>query len=272
MQMESFGTYLKGERESRGISLDAISRATKVRRVILEAIEKDQGEALLPEVVIKGFIEAYARQLGLDPQAVLVKYSQWQEGNEAAEQGGVLPGGKRRIPPRYMVAGVVGVVAVIVIALFVAFPHGPREGAQETTLAKPSPEQTPTVPSEGPQPPSSTPLAEEAVKEAAPLAPPPLDTQGEKKGTSAEPVSVPEHTLVITASERTWIQIQEGSSLPRDVILSPGDNLIRKSSQRLAVVIGNAGGVTVSFDGKILTSLGEAGQVVRLTLPSPREG
>jgi cytoskeleton protein RodZ len=272
MHMESFGTYLKEERESRKVSLDAISRATKVRRVILEAIEEDQGEALLPEVVIKGFIEAYARHLGLDPQTVLVKYAQWQEGNKATERGGVSSGGKGRISLRYMVAGVIGVVAVVAVVLFVAFPHGPREGAQEANLARPSPEQTPTVSSEGPQPSSSTPVVEGTVKEALPLAPPPPDTQAGHEGASAESVSVPEHTLIITASERTWVQIQEGSALPRDVILSPGDNLTRTSSQQFAVVIGNAGGVTVSFDGRVLTSLGEAGQVVRLTLPAPREG
>lgn len=272
--MESFGTYLKGERESRKVSLDAMSRATKVRRVILEAIEEDQGEAVLPEVVIKGFIEAYARHLGLDPHAALVKYAQWQEGNKAAERGDVIPHRKGRIPPRSMVAGAVGVVVVIVIALFVALPRGPRKVIQGASLTQPPPEQTTVVPSEGPQPPSFTPVAEGTVEEALSLAPPPPDTEVGHEGAPAEPVSVeePEHTLVITASERTWIQIQEGSSLPRDVILAPGDNLTRKSSQPLAVVIGNAGGVTVSFDGRVLTSLGEAGQVVRLTLPSPQEG
>lgn len=272
MHMESFGTYLKGEREARKVSLDAISRATKVRRVFLEAIENDQGAAVLPDVVIKGFIEAYARHLSLDPQAALVQYAQWQEGNKAAERGDVLPHGKGLISPRYMVGGVMGVVVVIVIALFIAFPRGPREGAQETTLAKPSPEQTSTAPSEGLQYSPVVSGVGEAVEEVAPLAPLPLDTEDEKRGAQEEPVPVPEHTLVITASERTWIQIQEGSTLPRDVILSPGDNLTHKSSQQLAVIIGNAGGVTVSFDGKVLTSLGEAGQVVRLTLPSPQEG
>ena len=87
-----------------------------------------------------------------------------------------------------------------------------------------------------------------------------------------EPSPVDEHTLVITASERTWIQIQEGSSLPFDVILYPGDSFTRTSSQQLAIVIGNAGGVTVSFDGKQLGSPGKGGEVVRLTLPSPEEG
>ena len=74
--MKSFGAYLKDERESRKISLEEISRATKIRRAILEAIEKDQAEVLLPEVVVKGFIDTYARYVGLDPKEVLSQYSE----------------------------------------------------------------------------------------------------------------------------------------------------------------------------------------------------
>ena len=272
--MESFGTYLKEERESRKVSLDAMSRATKVRRVILKAIEEDQGEALLPEVVIKGFIEAYARHLGLDSHTVLVKYAQWQEGNKTPERGDVRSPEKWRISPRSLVAGAAGVVAIIVIALLVALPSSPQKGAQEATIATSPPEQTTVVPSEGT--PSSPVVSgvKEAEKETTPPAPvsPDIQVGHESAPAAPAPVAGPEHTLVITASERTWIQIQEGSALPRDVILAPGDNLTRTSSQPLAVVIGNAGGVTVSFDGRVLTSLGEAGQVVRLTLPSPQEG
>jgi cytoskeleton protein RodZ len=111
-----------------------------------------------------------------------------------------------------------------------------------------------------------------------PPQPPPVgvekveETQEAQAVQEEEPSPVHEHTLVITASERTWIQVQEGSSLPLDVILYPGDSFTRKSSQQLALVIGNAGGVTVTFDGEVLASLGEVGQVVRLTLPSPEGG
>ena len=82
--MDSIGTYLKSVREARKISLEEISRASKIRRAILEAIEKDQGEVLLPEVVVKGYIEAYARHVGLDPKEVLSKYAERQKGSELA--------------------------------------------------------------------------------------------------------------------------------------------------------------------------------------------
>ena len=299
--MESFGTYLKGERELRKISLDEISRATKIRRAILEAIENDQGEALLPEAVVKGFIKTYARHIGLDPKEVMTTYAARKRGDETPDKERPLPEGKRRIPSKYVFAGGICMFIIIMISLIFFYERGPREGAQEATLAIPPTEQITMVPPEAPQSSPSLP----SVEEAMPLQAPPVGVEEEAavqtekvqnvqeaapevseadEGIEAEagenivavqeeaPTTLHDHTLVIMASERTWIQIQDGSSLPFDVILYPGDNFTRTSSQQLAIVIGNAGGVTVTFDGKGLKSLGKDGEVVRLTLPSPKEG
>jgi cytoskeleton protein RodZ len=278
--MKSFGTYLKEERESRKISLDEISRATKIRRAILEAIERDEGEVLLPVAVVKGFIRTYARHIGLDPKEVMATYAERQKGEEVPDEGRPLPDGKRKIPAKYVFAGGICVLIIIIIPLLFFSGRGPREGAQEAALAPPPTEQIDMVPTEDLQSSPSLP----SVKETKPFQTPPVGAEevGEVQELEAgeevvavqeeEPSPVHEHTLVITASERTWIQIQEGSSLPFDVILFPGDSFTRTSSQQLALVIGNAGGVTVSFDGKRLKSPGKDGEVVRLTLPSGAEG
>jgi cytoskeleton protein RodZ len=287
--MESFGTYLKGERESRKISLDEISRSTKIRRAILEAIERDQGEVLLPEAVVKGFIRTYARHIGLDPKEVMATYAERHMGDEIPGKGRPLLDGRRRVPAKYIFAGGICVLILICIPLLFFSERGPREGAQEAALAPPSTERTDMVPPNEVQSSPSLPSLEETI----PLQTPPVgveeaqEVKEVQKGQEVqeveageevvavqeeEPPPVHEHTLVITASERTWIQIQEGSSLPFDVILFPGDSLTRTSSQQLAVVIGNAGGVTVTFDGKTLESPGKDGEVVRFTLPSPEEG
>jgi len=290
--MESFGAYLKDERESRKISLDEISRATKIRRAILEAIERDEGEVLLPEAVVKGFIRTYARHIGLDPKEVMATYAERQKGDEAPEKGRPLPGVKRRIPVKYVFAGGVCVLIIIMTSLLFFYERGSREGAHEAVLATIPTEQTTMVPAgdlqaspslpsvEEPMPLQTPPVgAEEAqeIKEVRKVREVPevseVETEEEVVAVQEEtPPPVREHTLVITASERTWIQIQEGSSLPFDVILYAGDSFTRQSSHQLAIVIGNAGGVTVIFDGKELESLGNDGQVVRLTLPAPQEG
>jgi len=265
MQMEGFGQYLKGAREAKKISLHAISRVTRVSRTILEALERDRRELLLPEVVVKGFIEAYANYIGLDPEEALSRYAQWRKGNAAAAPGESPPDGKREIFTRYIFAGAGATcLIVIVICSFLFFPGHPREGGQEVALAKGAPRHKKIVSSKGLQS-SPSPLV---VTQQAPLSSLPVDAQDEQKKYAL----VHKHTLVIKASERTWIQIQDGSALPFDVILSRGESYTRTSAHPLAIVIGNAGTVTVTFDGKELEALGGAGEVVKLTLPSLEQG
>ena len=285
--MDSIGTYLKSAREARKISLEEISQASKIRRAILEAIEKDQEEVLLPEVVVKGYIEAYARHVGLDPKEVLSKYAEMKKESEGADREESFSDRKRNVPTKYFFAGALCLIIIIIIIPLLFFSgNTPREGTQESAVAQPSGEQKDMVPSEALQSSPSLPSVEENI----PLQTPPVGVEEAQEGeevlkvqeleavdevvTGQEEGAPPihEHILVITASERTWIQIQEGSSLPFDVILYPGDTITRKSSQQLAVVIGNAGGVMVTFDGRILESLGKVGQVIRLTLPTLETG
>ena len=259
--MENFGTYLKGAREARKISLREISRVTRISCTILEALERDRRELLLPEVVVKGFIEAYARYCGLDPKEVLSHYAKWQAKN-APEKKKSVRDGKQGIPLRYIFAGAAGVTIVIIAAL-ISLPSGrtPQQGAQDVALAKGVPRQKKMIASKTQQ---STP-APTVLTQTTALPSSPADSQ-EAPGVSSP---VLEHTLVIKASERTWIQIKDGSSLPFDVILSRGESYTRTSPHPLAIVIGNAGTVTATFDGKELGTLGGGGEVVKLTLPSP---
>ncbi len=72
--MESPGKYLKAERESRNRSLREISESTKIKERLLKAIEEDQYELISSPVYVKGFLEAYARYLGLDPNDIVLRY------------------------------------------------------------------------------------------------------------------------------------------------------------------------------------------------------
>jgi cytoskeleton protein RodZ len=232
----------------------------------LEALERDHRELLLPEVVVKGFIEAYARYCGLDPKEVLSKYTEWQAKNGAAAKKKSLPEERQGVPPRYILGGVAGVI-ILIIASLISF-SGRRvshEGAHDEAIAKTGRGLKRVAPPTDLQSAPSRPLTTERTL----LSPPPAHAQTEKNEQSS---LLREHTLVIKASEKTWIQIQDGSALPFDLILYPGDNYTRTSSNPLTIVIGNAGGVEVIFDGKGLDIVGGGGAVVKLKLPSSEEG
>jgi cytoskeleton protein RodZ len=270
MHMDTVGSYLKDEREARKISLDEVSRATKIRRAILEAVERDEGEVFLPEVVVKGFIEAYARYLGLDPKEVLSAYPRGQHEVEAEKRPKGLREEKRRVPVRYMIAGAISLLVVIGVLVFL-FGRTPQQGANEAVkdvAADAGLEET--TPLKETQIITHAPSVEESIPSTS-LQVPQTDITGIEE-QQEEPLPHSNHTLVIKASEKTWVQIQEGSSLPFDLILYPGDSYSRTSPHRLAIVVGNAGGVTVTFDGQVLKGLGKAGEVVRLTLPFPEQG
>jgi cytoskeletal protein RodZ len=75
--MESIGKYLKKWRELRNLSLDEAAQFTKIKKQFLEAIEEDKYELLPPAIYVKGYLTAYARYLGLDPNDAVLRYQKY---------------------------------------------------------------------------------------------------------------------------------------------------------------------------------------------------
>lgn len=72
--MEAFGEKLRRQREKRGITLEAISNTTKISTRMLRALEEEHFDQLPGGVFNKGFIRAYARQVGLDEEEAITDY------------------------------------------------------------------------------------------------------------------------------------------------------------------------------------------------------
>jgi cytoskeletal protein RodZ len=72
--MQSPGQYLKEQRELRHFTLDQISQSTKVKESHLRAIEENRFDILPAATYVKGFLNVYARKLGVDPNEVLLQY------------------------------------------------------------------------------------------------------------------------------------------------------------------------------------------------------
>ncbi len=72
--MGAFGDKLRKQREQRGIALDAISNTTKISTRMLRAIEEEHFDQLPGGVFNKGFVRAYARQVGLDEEEAITDY------------------------------------------------------------------------------------------------------------------------------------------------------------------------------------------------------
>lgn len=72
--MESIGTYLRREREQRGISLEEIADTTRIPMRTLEHIETGRFDEMPGETFTKGFLRAYARAMGVRSDDVLARY------------------------------------------------------------------------------------------------------------------------------------------------------------------------------------------------------
>jgi cytoskeleton protein RodZ len=77
---ERVGRTLRKARTERGVELSDVEQATKIRVKFLEAMEEDRWEALPAPAYARGFLDIYARYLGLDQKALLEEYSKSVEG------------------------------------------------------------------------------------------------------------------------------------------------------------------------------------------------
>src|ERR1700722_18503619 len=119
--MKELGQFLKNKREEKGMSLEEVSVATKIGVRVLLAIEEGDLAKLPPKAFVRGFIQSYAKYLGLDVKEILNKF---QEAVGTTNPKSIpipevnriesdLPGGVRKIIT--VTAIVFTIVAIIII-------------------------------------------------------------------------------------------------------------------------------------------------------------
>lgn len=75
MDMETIGQYLRRMREERRMSVEEISRATRMPVLSVERIESDQFDELPGEVFVRGFLKSYSRALHVPVDEVMARYT-----------------------------------------------------------------------------------------------------------------------------------------------------------------------------------------------------
>jgi cytoskeleton protein RodZ len=124
------GRTLRKARTDRGVELSDVERATKIRVKFLEAMEEDRWEALPAPAYARGFLDIYARYLGLDQKALLEEYSKTVEGasHEPIPGSVIKPGTLRQNRPIRRAGSIkwgpvgkvmAGVLAVVIVGLII---------------------------------------------------------------------------------------------------------------------------------------------------------
>jgi len=116
------------------------------------------------------------------------------------------------------------------------------------------------------QPPAVKPeAAGQPAQKASPVAEP-AKKAGAEDALNEGPAKA--HTLTAKAKETVWMKVGIDEEEPVEVLLREGERFTWKAAENISVVVGNAGGVSLTYDGKDITGLGESGEVVGLKFPS----
>src|SRR6185295_8047110 len=71
---ESFGKWLRHERERRQISLESVAERTKINIGLLKGLERDDVSRWPSGLFRRSFIRAYATAIGLDAEAIVLEF------------------------------------------------------------------------------------------------------------------------------------------------------------------------------------------------------
>src|SRR5215469_11442617 len=115
MAKGTFGERLKRERELREVTLEEISKATRIAPRFMEALENEQWDRLPGGVFGRGFVRSVARYLGLSEEDLLSEYDLAR--GESASPPPTRPEKRIPSPPRWIPAAAGVVLVVLLVGL-----------------------------------------------------------------------------------------------------------------------------------------------------------
>ncbi len=114
LPLETVGQDLRAARQRRGDDLATVSKALKIRKDHLEALEEDRMDNLPGKTYAIGFVRTYSQYLGLDPNALVDRFKQEisGRGDDPVSQPStpVLDDDQRRLPQGWRLLGLVVVL------------------------------------------------------------------------------------------------------------------------------------------------------------------
>lgn len=264
---------LKERRVSLGMEIRDIANVTRIKTSYLKAIEEEGFERLPVEIYAKGYIREYAKFLGIAADVAIAPYETYLEEKKKERKryankdslekfhrdsltgevettlhvtrhddfresskrllNGHIPSVKN-IHPGVLLAASVFIVSVVVF-LFIARGKDAPTVSQET---------------------------EQRVAQGVPDAVRQENTEEKSKAAFER-----RHNLEIIATDRTWVKVVIDNDDVRDMILNRDEKVSYDVNQSISIVIGNAAGAKLRFDGEEFENLGNKGQVIRMIFP-----
>jgi cytoskeleton protein RodZ len=270
--LETVGQDLRAARLRRGDDLATVSRALKIRKDHLEAVEEDDLESLPGRTYAIGFVRSYATYLGLDTTATVERFKQEISGRheEHASPAPVMHDDEgRRLPQGWrIVAGIV--VVALIYGAWHLFSAGPAPEAVPPAPVIPAPHVAAAAP---PKPVPPPPVADNQAATPSPAlddstnpASPPPAQQAPAAPAAAVPAASTGHVyggqnkgvrVVLRARGDTHIEVRgEDGTMYLNRNLKAGDSYNVPNIPGMIMTSTDAGAVELDLDG---LAMGRAG-------------
>ena len=290
MDTHSLGLYLQNARQERGLSLDDVVHAIKVRRRILESFEQGDFNPNISPVHVRGFLRTYAAFLGLDEDLILQYYESATEPKKGRRKR------KQRPPTRPTRQEPIPIDsgAVRDKTFNDTSPTSPTNPYRPDSIAERQSKRrrrrsrllnfllgillvviSLTVILVGMmqflQGSDSDDLIPDDV--VSQLSETPVPTIAPTFTLSANTVNLPEFqqdfdgrgvALTIQNEQRTWIRIVVDGIEQFATVVAPGEVLNFRATREIIMQAANAGGLVVFYNGQLQGSYGERGQEVEV--------
>ena len=233
MAKGTFGERLKRERELREVTLDEVSKATRISARFLQALENEDWPKLPGGVFGRGFVRTIARYLGLGEESLLAEYDLAR--GEGAISAPPKPEERIPSPPKWLPVAAVLVILLLFAGLIFGGIYAWRK-IKARRLAKP--QQSSIV-----QP---TP----AMATLAPAAP-------------AAKISL---QLAVSTSAPTHMRILADGKAVLDADLLAGQNRRFAASNQFEVSTSDSSAVLLELNGNMIAPLGTPGSSGKIVL------
>jgi cytoskeleton protein RodZ len=277
--MEKIIDVLKQTREAKQISLKEVETATRIPLRYLQILEGGEESPLLPDkAYLVPFLRTYATFLGLEPTRAVSQFlTELQQETHVTELTPLEP-----LPqfPRLPTWAIPAFFFLVVVLVYTLMPQDEEDRSPSPPPAIEEEETGPPLSSataHAPAIPAPTDSQMATLRPSSPttsprsalvIPPSPPEEPASPSSTSAagqsQPLPVAEpHVLNIQAKEPAWVRVIIDGKQQKDVLLQPGEATEWSAKKDFLLTLGNAGGVAITLDGKVVPPFGQSGEVIR---------
>lgn len=245
----TLGQFMKGARESAGLSIDELASRVSIRIGLLTEMEKNNFIHCGGDTYAKGHLRNIAVHISVDPQTLIDLYNEEHSTESRKIHDMLVENNVTRIPTERKTISpkTLAIASVVVLAAIAA---GQIIISNSTTTVTPVATPSPTVTA------TATPSASATKATPAPSVSASSDVSGEMK-----------LTISATRGSSNIHVVAGGKTLFQDPIFQ-GDTKTFSAPTSISVYLSNAGDLDLTLNGEQLAPLGARNQEIRKTFRS----